>query len=154
MSHCVGNIGDLPGSFGAYGLVIHLTAPLALDRQRWQDRSLESGLYIYCGNANAPGGIGARLQRHARPSKLHHWHVDALTSGGRVIGAGAFVGGNECQIMGGLIRGQGAQIPLPGFGSSDCRDCEAHLVRIPEKRNLKNLLRRLGADTIWLAVGY
>ena len=153
MPYRVENIADLPGAPGAYALVVRLTAPLALGRLRWQGRSRAPGLYIYCGNANGPGGIGARLQRHARPSELRHWHVDALTGNGRVIGVGAFAGGHECLVMDGLARVRGAQIPLPGFGSSDCRVCEAHLVRIPEERNLKNLFRRLRADTIWLAVG-
>jgi len=153
MPHRVENLADLPDAFGAYALVVRLTAPLALDRQRWQGRFLAPGLYIYCGNANGPGGIGARLQRHTRPSKVRHWHIDSLTGDGRVIGVGAFAGGHECRVMDSLSRMRGMQIPVRGFGSSDCRDCEAHLVRFTEERNLEYLFRRLGADTIWLASG-
>ena len=101
--------------------------------------------------ADFPGGIGARLRRHARPSKVRHWHVDALTGAGRLVAAGAFIDGTECAIIVRLVQGQGTRIPIPGFGSSDCRRCSAHLAQIPSRRNLENLLRRLGAGTIWLA---
>ncbi len=67
------------------------------------------------------------------------------------MGAGAFIGGRECDIMERLSRGRGTQIPIPGFGSSDCHHCNAHLAQIPDGRNLQNLLHRLGAGAIWLA---
>ncbi len=151
MGQRITDMADLPGAPGAYALAVRLAAPLALDRRRWRGAALEAGLYIYCGSANGPGGIGARLRRHARPSKVRHWHVDALTAAGEIIAAGAFIEGSECGIMERLGRGCGAQIPAPGFGSTDCHHCAAHLAMIPAERNLGNLLRRLGADSIWLA---
>ena len=150
MAQRITEMADLPGAPGAYALAIRLAAPLALDRRRWRDVNLEAGLYIYCGSANGPGGIGARLRRHARPSKVRHWHIDALTAAGKGIAAGAFIGGSECAILERLSRGRGTQIPVPGFGSTDCRHCSAHLAQIPDGRKLENLLRRLGADSIWL----
>ena len=151
MSQRITDLADLPDAPGAYALAVRLAAPLALDRRRRRGVDMEAGLYIYCGSANGPGGIGARLRRHERPSKVRHWHVDALTAAAPVIAAGAFVGGAECAIMERLMNGRGAQIPIPGFGSTDCRHCSAHLAQIPDARNLENLLRRLGAGTIWLA---
>lgn len=151
MAQRITKLVDLPGAPGAYALAVRLAAPLRLAPPRWQGTALEAGLYIYCGSANGPGGIGARLRRHARPSKVRHWHVDALTAAGAVIGAGAFISGSECEIMERLSRSRGAQIPVPGFGSSDCRHCSAHLVMLPAARNLEYLLRRLGAGVIWLA---
>ena len=151
MSQRITDLVDLQGAPGAYALAIRLAAPLSLNRRRWRGMSLEPGLYIYCGSANGPGGIGARLRRHERPSKVRHWHVDALTAAAPVIAAGAFVGGAECEIMERLSRGRGAQIPIPGFGSTDCRHCSAHLAQILDARNLEYLFRRLGAGVIWLA---
>ncbi len=150
MAQRITHMADFPDTPGAYALAVRLAVPLSLDRRRWRGAALAAGLYIYCGSANGPGGIGARLLRHARPSKVRHWHVDALTAAGAVIAAGAFIEGSECEIMKQLNRGRGAQIPIPGFGSTDCRHCSAHLVMIPAARNLDNLLRRLGADHIWL----
>ena len=151
MTHRISKLVDLPDAPGAYALMIRLAAPLNLGCRRWRGVALEPGLYVYAGSARGPGGIGARLRRHARPSKVWHWHVDALTGAGRLVAAGAFIDGTECAIMVRIVQGQGTRIPIPGFGSSDCRRCSAHLAQIPSRRNLENLLRRLGAGTIWLA---
>jgi Uri superfamily endonuclease len=151
MAQPITDMADLPDARGAYALAVRLAAPLSLDRRRWRGKILEAGLYIYCGSANGPGGIGARLRRHARPSKVRHWHIDALTAAAPVVAAGAFVGGAECEIMDRLIQGRWVQILAAGFGSTDCRHCSAHLAKVPAACNLENLLRRLGAGAIWLA---
>ena len=46
------------------------------------------------------------------------------------ITALAFPGGNECELMQRLLESGLAQIAIKGFGSSDCRSCEAHLARL------------------------
>ncbi|PWB88845.1 histidine--tRNA ligase, partial [Methylocystis sp. MitZ-2018] len=74
--------------------------------------------------ARGPGGLRARLARHMRKDKRAHWHVDQLALAGEIVGAFILEGGDECALNAAL---DGFPIPLPGFGSSDCRRCEAHL---------------------------
>ena len=124
-------LADLKGRPGAYLLV------LALDRRLdlaigGRPASLAPGLYAYCGSAYGPGGLAARLARHLRLGKKPHWHVDRLTAAGRVVAVYAQPGGSECALLAALRALPGTGIPLPGFGSSDCRRCPAHLVRVPE----------------------
>ena len=34
------------------------------------------GFYVYVGSALGPGGLAARIGRHARQEKAFRWHVD------------------------------------------------------------------------------
>ena len=104
---------------------------MALDVPTLPSSVLKPGRYAYCGSANGPGGIAARVRRHARPTKAAHWHVDHLTGAGRIIEAAACAGGSECDLLRRLLALPGAAIPVPGFGSSDCRTCPSHLVLLP-----------------------
>ncbi len=74
----------------------------------------------------------ARIGRHLRADKTPRWHVDRLTAAGRVVGVRAVPGGQECGLVRGLLELPGASVPVPGFGSSDCRSCPAHLVMLPQ----------------------
>jgi len=111
-------------------LVIRLDRRLDLQLSG-RTHSLGAGTYVYCGNARGPGGLGARLARHLRIEKKPHWHVDSLIAAGRVLTAYADPDGSECRLLARLIRQPGSSVPLPGFGSSDCRRCPAHLVAVP-----------------------
>ncbi len=114
----------IPAVPGAYALVVVLEAPAA---------GLPPGRYIYCGSARGSGGLGARLSRHMRRGKAVRWHVDRLTEAGRVLGAWVFEGGDECALVRALAH---LPVPLPGFGSSDCRACASHLLSWPEGQTL------------------
>ncbi len=114
---------------GAYLLLIELDAPLTVTSPA--PVVLAPGRYAYCGSANGPGGIGARVRRHLRRRKATHWHVDRLTEAGRVVVVGVAPGGRECDLMARLLALPGARVPVPGFGSSDCRHCPAHLAAVP-----------------------
>ena len=123
---------------GAYLLLIELAAPLALALPRLgaatlPRMTLPPGRYAYGGSAYGPGGLRARIGRHLRADKIPHWHVDRLTAAGRVVGMRAVPGGRECDLVRGLLELPGASVPVPGFGSSDCRTCPAHLVALPER---------------------
>jgi Uri superfamily endonuclease len=91
---------------------------------------LPAGDYAYCGSAYGPGGIGARVARHLRTVKPVRWHIDRLTAASRIRAVGLLPGGGECDLVHQLLS-RGAEIPLPGFGSSDCRTCPAHLLQLP-----------------------
>jgi len=104
-------------------LLIALPAPLRVHAGS-RSAALASGLYVYCGSARGPGGVAARLARHMRPDKRAHWHVDQLTVAGRILGAWVFPDRSECAVNRDLA---GWPAPAPGFGSSDCPRCPAHL---------------------------
>jgi histidyl-tRNA synthetase len=89
-------------------------------------------LYLYAGSAYGPGGIPARVKRHLKPDKKVHWHIDRLTNAGTVVSVVAVPGGKECAIVAAALRLPGVSIPSPGFGSSDCHVCPAHLVWLPD----------------------
>ncbi|MDP6352303.1 MAG: DUF123 domain-containing protein [Alphaproteobacteria bacterium] len=92
---------------------------------------LRPGLYLYGGSAHGPGGLRARIRRHAKADKPCHWHIDRLTGAGRLVAAFAIRDGQECAVVAAAAAVAGATFPAPGFGSSDCRNCVGHLVRLP-----------------------
>lgn len=130
---------SFPVAPGAYLLLVELAAPLALGIPRLGAATLAPGRYAYGGSAYGPGGLRARLGHHLRRDKAPRWHVDRLTAAGRVIGVCAVPGGRECALVRDLLKLPGTSVPVPGFGSSDCRSCPAHLVMLPEGFDLGNL---------------
>jgi Uri superfamily endonuclease len=122
---------QLPKTAGAYVLVIELEADLTLQNKRFAGITLAKGTYLYCGSANGPGGIAARVKRHCKQDKKPHWHVDELTSdrAGKVVSMLVVPGGNECELRAALHE-PASQVPVPGFGSSDCRECASHLISV------------------------
>ena len=113
---------------GAYALWITLDEPLELLIPRLDSPALPAGCYVYCGSARGAGGIRARVARHLRGSKPTHWHVDHLTATGRVAAVRCETGGSECDLVNELLDLPGAHVPVPGFGSTDCRRCPSHLI--------------------------
>lgn len=123
---------DAPPTPGAYALWLRLDAPLPVAAGKRAD-VLAAGDYLYCGSANGPGGLRARLARHMRREKRAYWHIDQLTAVGHVLGAFVVAGGGECALNAAL---SGLPVPLPGFGSSDCPRCASHLRYFPSGSQL------------------
>lgn len=120
-----------PARPGTYALLFELAQPVEIQAGRLGAIHLPAGFAVYVGSAFGPGGLRARIQRHLRPEKRPHWHIDHLTvlhppddwlidlSGERL----------ECIWAQHLAGLPGAAIIRPGFGSSDCRfRCPAHLL--------------------------
>ena len=133
---------EWPASPGSYVLILHALAPTELVIGRLGRFTLPPGRYAYVGSAQGPGGLAARLARHARPDKTLHWHVDTLTAVLPVVGVCACEGKArlECVWAQRLLALPAAQAPIAGFGSSDCRSgCLAHLIRLPDNLSLTKL---------------
>lgn len=126
----------MPRAGGAYALVIRLDEPARLAIPRLANPTLAPGLYVYAGSAYGPGGLRARVARHLKREKSVRWHVDHLTAVAPPVDVLAFTGGDECAIVGALIRHGGVHTPVPGFGSSDCGRCPAHLMALDDARIL------------------
>lgn len=120
----------LPGQRwgGSYVLLMRLDTPLTLT-YGGREGQLKVGWYAYVGSARGPGGVGARVARHFSVTKKAHWHVDALTLAAARIEATALRDASECDLGTRLCATGRFEYILSGFGSSDCRSCESHLVR-------------------------
>ncbi len=121
---------------GAYLLLIELAAPLSLELAGRPAAVLSPGRYTYAGSAYGPGGLRARIARHLRKDKAQRWHIDRLTAAGEVVAVRAVPGGTECFLLEDMRALPGSSVPVVGFGSSDCRRCPAHLLRMPEDFDL------------------
>lgn len=119
------DIADAPPVPGAYVIAIRIDKPVIARIAGRPVGTLPPGRYLYCGSANGPGGLRARLVRHARRRKTVRWHVDQLTVRGRVVAAWVDPGGAECDLVAALSH---LPAPIAGFGSTDCRRCRSHLL--------------------------
>jgi len=90
---------------------------------------VEPGAYLYIGSAFGPGGLRARLSRHAARKKIKRWHIDYIRP--QMSLAGAWISTSPIRLehdWAAKVLGLSlAAVPLPGFGSSDC-GCPSHLV--------------------------
>jgi len=113
---------------GTYCLVIELADRTSIRIGALGMRSLNAGVYVYVGSALA--GIEQRVSRHAGKRKKKRWHIDYLLDKAEVVSVIAVpsrVKRTECTIAQTLLSSEGAQVPVEGFGSSDC-DCRSHLI--------------------------
>lgn len=104
--------------------------------------ALRRGTYVYVGSAFGPGGLRARVHRHARRDGATHWHVDylrAVTSLDAVWFT-ADVHCRECSWGQVLAEDPESRLPLQGFGASDCT-CSAHLVAYAEQPSFERFTR-------------
>lgn len=121
-------LGEMGSRTGAYLLALHLPRIVNLQAIDRSPQSIGPGRYVYAGSAYGPGGINARLRRHLKPAKAVHWHIDRLTTKADDMAALAVPDGHECHLVEALLRSRRFGIAVPGFGSSDCRTCEGHLL--------------------------
>lgn len=122
------NVARMSGIRGSYALLLHVPAILRFKRAGMAATDLV-GWFVYAGSAHGGGGMGARLGRHFRRDKTVRWHIDELSNAADAIMAIAIRGGRECDIVDRLLATGRFETALPGFGSSDCRRCAAHLLR-------------------------
>ena len=126
----------LPGGQGIYTLVIGVGHPVRVEVGRRGCVDFAEGVYTYTGSALGKStSLKARISRHlASGKKRMRWHIDYLLSSEDVSVRAVvyfetrFRG--ECQVAKGL--GRLAEVPVRGFGSSDCGGgCASHLHYFP-----------------------
>jgi Uri superfamily endonuclease len=130
---------DLPSQPGVYLLLLTLGRAQTLTIGRLGTFDFAAGEYVYAGSAAGPGGLAARLGRHLRGSAARRWHIDYLRAAAAVRGAiylarptGAALVGLECAWNAIVQEQPGTNLPVVGFGASDCRrGCRAHLTAAP-----------------------
>tara|TARA_B100000315_G_scaffold210567_1_gene206911 strand:- start:11330 stop:11788 length:459 start_codon:yes stop_codon:yes gene_type:complete len=149
MSQPIDIIEQITDQTGAYGFVVRLSQPLTLKIGKFDRVSLPKGLYFYGGSAFGPGGLKARLGRHIRPKSKLHWHIDHVTSVGKFVAAAAIAKGSECRFVERALSMPGAVIPVPGFGSSDCRSCASHMVKLKRVSDISNIFDAAQVTQRW-----
>jgi Uri superfamily endonuclease len=137
----------LPSSRGSYVLQLHLAQPRSVVVGRLGVVRFPAGEYFYVGSAFGQGGLRSRLSRHFRQdAKRYHWHIDHLRAVASVCGCLFEVSDQplECRWSQALASLPSAVIPVPRFGSTDCRSgCRSHLVSFPLHFDLAVLPRAL-----------
>ena len=133
-----------PARRGAYVLHLDIKETVTLRAGAIGTITLIPGHYVYVGSARK--SIESRLARHQRLAKAKagklHWHVDYLLThpGIELIGQDAYAGHGECDIAKRIASLEGASVPVPRFGASDCRSgCRAHLFRVGKTEKNKIL---------------
>ena len=137
-------LNDIPALQGSYAVQYSLPTSQDLKVGQLGKFHLPVGEYLYLGSAHGPGGLRARISRHLThlPAK-RHWHIDRLHAVSHAHSFYYLLGtadsfktefhdsemSIECIWSQVLADLPDANIPAPGFGSSDCRaGCPAHLV--------------------------
>lgn len=114
---------------GIYALVIEVKKRGGIQIGKLGKFTFAEGFYVYMGSAK--GGLEKRVRRHLGTEKKLFWHIDYLLDAPRVKinEVWARRGGGECSVADRMIYNGTFQIPVPGFGSSDCK-CRTHLFLI------------------------
>ena len=99
-----------------------LTLPERAELQIGRTRRIcfEPGLYCYAGSALGPGGLAARLKRHAAGCKRQHWHIDYLLPYACLLGALLHEEPQRLECKWAAWAHEHAQACTRSFGSSDC----------------------------------
>jgi Uri superfamily endonuclease len=149
----------MKAELGTYALLLKLDEQERITIGKLGTFDFPAGYYLYVGSALGPGGLRARLARHRRGSKSPrsnsgqggkklHWHIDYLLQRAQLIEVWSIASEErlECQWSEVASRLSGAQVPVRGFGSSDCR-CPAHLFHFsarPDREQFEQALRKPG----------
>lgn len=129
---------------GTYALIMTATEHRCLRIGRLGSLALRPGWYVYVGSAFGPGGVRARLAHHRKPAARPHWHVDHLRPHAGLQRAWYTHDPHrrEHQWAAILLQLPGAEVPLLGFGSSDC-GCPSHLARFNRRPSLRAFRREI-----------
>jgi Uri superfamily endonuclease len=128
---------------GSYLLLLRLDESKWISIGRSGFQYFAKGYYVYVGSAL--NGLEARVNRHLRANKKHHWHVDYLLDK-TVIYKVVLIPSREkreCALAHAL---RGNLICVRRFGSSDCL-CPGHLFFAAEQNELETQVRRALAHT-------
>jgi Uri superfamily endonuclease len=135
----------LPSGRGSYIVWLHLAAPARMVVGRLGARDFAAGHYAYAGSARGPGGLATRLRHHLGIAPRPHWHLDYLRRQAKPREIWVLLDdrNHEHRLAARLAACKGAVLPVPGFGSSDCR-CATHLFHFTRPLRLGTFNRLAG----------
>lgn len=134
----------LPDEPGTYALLLRAHRSSIVTVGKLGEFAFPTGWYAYAGSARGPGGLAARVSRHAAVSKACHWHVDYLRKEVELVEIWYATGlaRRECSWADALSALCGGSIPVSRFGASDCR-CPAHLIYFTRRPSLSSFSESL-----------
>ena len=125
---------------GIYTLIIFLPVERLVEVGRLGAFRFRRGYYLYTGSALGRGALSldGRVARHLKKSKRLRWHIDHLLSLEEAqVKAVITVETEErmeCEVNKYLKECMNAEVPVPGFGSSDCHGgCGSHLLFLGDR---------------------
>jgi Uri superfamily endonuclease len=124
----------LPAQGGSYILVLQSDSDEMVGIGRLGDMKLRPGFYLYVGSAFGPGGLRARVGRHAERRKPLRWHIDYLRTQVRLkaVVFSIDVQRHEEDWSRQIQGWADTSIPLSGFGASDSQ-AASHLFFLAER---------------------
>jgi len=136
-------VADIRGR-GTYVLILQVAHPARIQVGRLGCFDFRAGVYAYAGSAFGPGGLAARVGRHLKTEKRLRWHIDYLRGISRVsaVWYTVYPVRREHDWARILLQRRGASVPIPGFGSSDCR-CKSHLVYFQHTPKIATFRRKI-----------
>ena len=140
---------EIPSEKGNYILVFHLEKRAKQYMHRFNVLDFGPGFYLYCGSAHGSGGIKSRIKRHQSRSSKKFWHIDFIKDRFHLREYWYQVSSekNECVFSQFLANSKSGNIPIKGFGSSDCRNkCESHLIWFQKETNLDSMFNELNRE--------
>jgi Uri superfamily endonuclease len=119
---------------GTYALILYLEHGEEITVGKLGTFAFPAGYYLYLGSALGPGGLEARLARHRRRNKKLRWHIDYLLEHAQLVEVWSTPSTDKLECCWAQAARQlpGSEIPVPGFGSSDCH-CPSHLIHLARK---------------------
>ncbi len=135
---------------GIYTLLLLVSEEVTLTIGKLGKQNFPRGYYTYTGSALGKGATSLkhRIARHLRKEKPRFWHIDYLLADENVSVEAILVAETnkkmECKINSHIKGIKGAEVPVKGFGASDCRkNCGSHLLYFPEIENADCLVQKL-----------
>ncbi len=120
-------------STGSYVLVLRSAGTFQQQIGRLGQFSCQKGYYLYVGSAFGPGGVKSRVMRHADKYRSLRWHIDYLKPHVELVEIWYSHDPRHREHQWAkLIHKLSYEIPMKGFGSSDC-DCDSHLFYFSNK---------------------
>jgi Uri superfamily endonuclease len=144
----------LPADNGCYVLILQLACARSITVGRFGKALFSQGTYLYVGSAFGSGGLRSRVGRHLCGAGTPRWHIDYLRAVADVHDCFYTVTDKprECEWSQALAALSNATIPVPHFGSSDCRSgCRSHLIAFSADIRLI-LIQRVLADVAGEAI--
>ena len=131
---------------GTYAIVFTTTFHKRLTIGKLGCLELQAGWYVYVGSAFGPGGLRARIGHHCKKTGAPRWHLDYLRMHLTPVEVWYTrdLIQREHQWAGTLHGTRGAFMPLPGFGSSDCR-CVSHFYFFSSRPSNAGFRRKIHA---------
>ena len=126
---------------GIYILIVSVDRDINVNVGALGSLKFEKGMYAYVGSAQ--NYLEKRVKRHLGREKKKFWHIDYLLDNPRAKVHRVFHKNagrpEECRTTEELDK---KGIPIPGFGSSDCK-CESHLFKIADYEFLRKQMSEM-----------